>query len=216
VASQPTEQGVPVEKPKKEVSSEVLRYWESRKHLLYNLAVQSLAAELGKTARSALDVGSWGCPSLEWLPNVPRRVSVDIDVPYSSPTVEGIKTDFFTWTPKERFDLVMCLQVLEHIERADAFAQKLLAVGDTVIVSVPYKWKPGRVRGHVQDPVDEAKLRSWFRREPNFSFVCREITTDAHRLVVVYEPGDLKWKDLRERRSLLNNPAPQSASGQLK
>jgi hypothetical protein len=193
--------------------SELSRYWVVRKDLLYNRVAQSLAEAFCEAAQSVLDVGSGACPSLDWLPNVPKRVSVDLRTPYAGPGVTPVIADFLEWEPGELFDVVMCLQVLEHIPRADLFARRLLAVAKTAIVSVPYRWTPGRVRTHVQDPVDEAKLFSWFGREPNFSYVCHEVKTDAARLVVVYEPNDLKWADLAERKRALAKlqPAPPLA-----
>src|SRR6266542_1900821 len=66
-------------------------------------------------------------PYLEWFDWIPRKVSIDIHKPYRSPTVEGITADFLTFKPKQRFDICLCLQVVEHIPDARAFAQKLLA-----------------------------------------------------------------------------------------
>ena len=180
--------------------SEAEMYWHKRQHMLYYQAVKALVVDLGNGATSAVDVGSAGCPFLDWLPNAAVRTSVDWGTPYRGHGVNPVKADFLTWEPDRHYDIVMCLQVLEHIPDARAFAQKLLAVGETVIISVPYKWEPGRVRTHVQDPVDEAKLHSWFDREPNFSYLCREIQNGAERLIQVYEHGrKTTWASLADR-----------------
>ena len=54
------------------------------------------------------------------------------------------KADFLRWEAPHRYDLVLCSQVLEHISAKDGsagrFVQKLLRIGRTVIISVPYKW----------------------------------------------------------------------------
>jgi hypothetical protein len=174
-------------------------YWESRKDNIYLQVVRSLVSGLGKKAASLLDVGTAGCPYLEWFPHIPNRVSVDLTRPYEAPGVTGIKADFLLWTPPEKYQLVLCLQVLEHVRRADLFARKLLSVGGTVIISVPYKWPKGRTRSHVHDPIDEEKLVRWFRREPNFSYLCREVTADSDRLIQVYERNNDVWSNLNQR-----------------
>lgn len=179
--------------------SEAEMYWHKRQHMLYYQAVKALVVDLGKGATSAVDVGSAGCPFLDWLPHAAVRTSVDWGTPYRGPGVTPVKADFLTWEPDRRYDIVTCLQVLEHIPDAKAFAQKLLAIGDTVIISVPYKWEPGRVRTHVQDPVDEEKVLSWFGREPNFSYICREVKNDSERLIHVYDGTSAHWKSLADR-----------------
>jgi hypothetical protein len=39
----------------------------------------------------------------------------------------------------------------------------------------------------VHDPVDEAKLFSWFDRDPNYSYVVKEPFTKARRIVCYYD-----------------------------
>ena len=106
-----------------------------------------------------------------------------------------------------QYDIVTCLQVLEHVRPAEEFAQKLLAVGNTVIVSVPYKWPFGKTASHVQDPVDEEKLFSWFGREPNFQYMCTELTAPVQRLVQVYDDFPEQWHSLSKRDSLIKAKA---------
>jgi len=150
-------------------------YWERRKSYRYMRATRNLVDGLAAEADSILDVGSNGCAYLDWFPQIARRVSLDIDNPYSGHGVEGIKADFFVWEPTERFDIVLCLQVLEHIPDARTFAQRLLACGRRhVVVSVPYKWAADRSPYHVHDPVDEAKMTSWFGCQPTYSHIARE------------------------------------------
>lgn len=112
-------------------------YWERRADSLYLQYVFFLARVVGRNAQSVIDVGSNDCPYLEWLDWIPRKVSVDLDAPYSSPTVEGLKGDFLTLELDDGFDLGLCLQVLEHIPDVIAFAGKLMATAPHLIVSVP-------------------------------------------------------------------------------
>ena len=149
-----------------------------------------------------LDVGSAGCPYLEWFQHIGVRVSLDAERPYEATGIESIREDFLHWPVNRTFDIVTCLQVLEHVEQPAAFARKLLAAGNTVIVSVPHEWPADSVSGHRHDPVTERKMRSWFGREPNFSYVCREVVTHSDRLIQVYEASPLIWSNLNKRAKL--------------
>jgi hypothetical protein len=149
-------------------------YWEGRQKLRYYSAVRELCAQVAPGAQSVLDVGSNACPQLEWFPKATRRVSVDLVAPYCTDDVEGLTCDFLTYQPDRRFDLAICLQVLEHIEAPAPFARHLLSVAHDVVISVPYLWPVGACHWHCQDPVDEAKVRAWFGREPDRAVVISE------------------------------------------
>lgn len=153
---------------------EKLSYWEGRKDARYLKEVLRIVDGVSEYARSILDVGSNGCAYLDWFPDIPRRVSLDLNTPYSAEGVESIQADFFTHEFPEPFDIVTCLQVLEHIPDAERFAQKLLSsTRQHLVVSVPYKWREGKCRWHVHDPVDKRKMFNWFGREPNYSRIVR-------------------------------------------
>ena len=163
-------------------------YWKRRKHSVYLREVRRLVEELAPDARSILDVGSNGGDYLDWFGWAPQRVSIDIANPYSADGVDGIRADFLAYDFPERFDVCLCLQVLEHIPDAEAFAQRLLASArHHVIVSVPYKWAAGRSPYHVHDPVDEAKMLTWFGRAPTYAKVARE-RRGTERLICRYQP----------------------------
>ena len=166
-------------------------YWESRRRSRYMREVRRLVDEVSSDVRSILDVGSNGCGTIDWWPTVPRRTSLDINTPYIADGVESIKADFLEYEFRETFDIVLCLQVLEHIPDARAFAQKLLGVSNRhLIVSVPYRWEEGRCKHHVHDPVDESKLLHWFGRQPSRARIVREgfaNMTGSARLVCRYD-----------------------------
>src|SRR5690606_15311883 len=133
-----------------------------------------------------LDVGSNKTPTLEWhRPSAERLVSADLSRPYRAPGVEALVCDFLAYRPDEPFDLVTCFQVLEHVPAPAAFARHLTNVGHVVVASVPYKWKKGKCKYHLHDPVDEEKMRHWFGSEPEFSYVARELN-GIERLIDVY------------------------------
>jgi hypothetical protein len=179
-------------------------YWQARSRSIYFYAVTELVRNLGETASSVIDIGSASCPYVDWFDWIPDRTSLDLRKPYVSPTVTGIKADFLAWAPDRRYDIATCLQVLEHIPDAHSFAQKILNISKIAIVSVPYKWKPGRNSSHVHDPVDEEKMLAWFDRKPNFSLQITEIVSGSPRLIHVYENGsDIKWRSISQRRKLM-------------
>ena len=169
-------------------------YWKRRQEMMYYQYVLDIAGPLAAGARSLIDVGSHGTSMAEAFDWIPERVALDLREPYSSPAVTGIKADFFAFAPERRYDMALCLQVLEHVPDAKGFARKLLQVADRVLVSVPYNWPKNRNRFHCQDPVDEKKLAAWFGREPDYTIVVAEPFREdaiARRLIAYFHvPGE--------------------------
>lgn len=187
-------------------------YWDRRADSLYLQYVLFLARVVGRDARSVIDVGSNDCPYLEWLDWIPRKLSVDLNAPYSSAAVEGRKGDFLDLEIRESFDLGLCLQVLEHIPDVAAFARKLLLTTPHLIVSVPYRWDPGEAE-HIHDPVDEVKLAAWFGRKPNYRIVVREPFFRKRRMIAYFDRENparrITKAEVHQRRSspLIARPA---------
>jgi 2-polyprenyl-3-methyl-5-hydroxy-6-metoxy-1,4-benzoquinol methylase len=162
------------------------KYWEQRKDSIYLHAAQLICRKFAASANSVIDVGSNGTPTLEWhRPTARTLVSLDLRRPYVAEGVVSLAGDFLKRRFDEKFDLATCFQVLEHVPNATAFAQKLLEVGSTVVVSVPYKWKAGTTKGHVHDPVDEDKMLGWFGKAPVYSYIAHELNGRI-RLIHVY------------------------------
>lgn len=188
-------------------------YWQRRKDSIYYQVVRELGTGLAAEATAVLDVGSNLTPCLEWFPQAKHRTSVDLRHPYSGEGIEAVVADFLAWEAPRHYDLALCLQVIEHVPDARAFCRKLLTVANVLIVSVPYKWPAGRTKGHLHDPVDETKMRAWFGRDANYSYVCREVKTHNARLIQVYDRSGRPWQSLQERTVMLNSPdsgeAPQ-------
>ena len=154
--------------------------------------MKALAAEVAPKPRRVIDVGSNGCPYLDWFEEAETRVSLDLRNPYRSRGVEAVVGDFMAYEADDRFTLCLCLQVLEHVPDPAAFAHKLLSTATHVIASVPYQWPQDSCREHIHDPVDEHKMRAWFGREPDRSV----IATEAHggpkaRRLICYYRSDL-------------------------
>lgn len=159
-------------------------YWESRRDLRYYGEVVLLARAHVPAGRSVLDVGANETEVLERLEWFERRVALDVNEIPSRAGVETVAADFNEFEPAERFDLVLCLQVLEHLDRPGPFARKVLAAGRTTIISVPHEW-PGWVTDeHVHDPVDESKLRAWTGRDPTETSIIEDLGME--RLIAAY------------------------------
>jgi len=166
-------------------------YWERRQNAQYLREVFRVAENRTANARSVVDVGSNGCAYLEWFDWIPNRTSVDIQAPYCSETVRGIKANFLDWEPDQSYDLCLCLQVLEHIPNAETFSEKLLKTADHVIISVPYKWPESQNPDHVHDPVDEVKVEGWFARSADHAVVVRD--GDRDRLICYFRSSNLLY-----------------------
>lgn len=162
-------------------------YWQKRKDSIYLFAARQICAQHCPEPRSVIDVGSNNTPTLEWhRDSATRLVSLDLRRPYIAPGVDAITSDLLTYEPDQPFDLVTCFQVVEHVPNAHPFAKKLVSLGRTLVVSVPYKWRKGKCKWHVHDPVDEEKMFGWFERPPDFQYVATELNR-VRRLIQVYK-----------------------------
>ena len=159
-------------------------YWEARRGFHYYRDVVRLAREHVPGGGTALDVGANETELLEWLDWFERRVALDVAEIPQRPGVETVVADFNDVEAERRFDLVLCLQVLEHLERPRQFAHRLLRAGLTVIVSVPYRWPGWVTEEHLHDPVDERKLHLWTGREPIQTAIVEDLGVE--RLIAVY------------------------------
>lgn len=161
-----------------------MTYWESRQHMRYYNQALTFARRYAPAGGSVIDVGGRDCNYIAWFAWFERKVVLDLKPPPPRPGVEAITADFPTYQPSRPFDLALCLQVLEHLAEPEPFCRRLLAIGRVLIVSVPYRWPKGLCRYHVQDPVDEAKLRMWMGRPPVDHIIVRD--GNRERLVAVY------------------------------
>jgi len=183
--------------------------WESRKHYLYYRKVRVYSEVFAPDAQSVLDVGSRDSKYLLDFNWIPQKTVVDKEKVYQHPGVESILADFMEHEFDRQFDLVLCLQVLEHLYDPGPFAQKLLSLGRVVIISVPYRWpKVSTTTDHVQDPVDEKKVRRWMGRAPVYSSSVKD--KSSKRWIGVYfsdgtKPPLLTRLRLRMRELTDNN-----------
>jgi hypothetical protein len=173
-------------------------YWARRQHMLYYQVVRIVAQGLAENAQSVIDIGSWSTPTLDWFPDTTYRTSLDLRPPYQGEGIRSVQADFLTWQPDRRYDLALCLQVLEHVHDARGFAQKLLEVAKVVVISVPYRWPATKNPHHVHDPVTLDKIVSWFGRPPGYTFLVPEPSSGVERLVSVFDPSGRPWTSIKE------------------
>ena len=143
-----------------------------------------LARKYAADGGRALDVGSRDCQYITWFDWFTEKYTLDLESSPELAEVTAITADFMTYTPQKHFDLVLCLQVLEHLADPHPFCQKLLSTGRIVIVSVPYMWPKGMCRYHKQDPVDVSNLLEWAGKP----WIEHTIVTDGNydRLVAAF------------------------------
>ncbi len=161
-------------------------YWQSRAGCVYVHVCAVMMQLIGRTARSVADVGSNRTPMLDYLPNVARRYSVDPYNPYVAPGIVSIKDDFLQWNPGHPIDLGTCFQVMEHVPETETFARRLMELCEVVLVSVPFKERPGQNPGHVHHSIDLETIASWFGRQPNFHYVAVELTGEQ-RIIGMFD-----------------------------
>ncbi|MFI5393945.1 MAG: class I SAM-dependent methyltransferase [Candidatus Binatia bacterium] len=158
-------------------------YWDRRKDLNYYRAVIELSRKHVPAGAHVIDVGALDTGVLAQLDWFPHRVALDVAYVPPRRRIQRVRMDFLDYHPPVSFDLVLCLQTLEHLKAPRPFARKLLETGKTIIISVPYKWPAGTYAAHRQDPVDEAKLKSWTGRDPIETLIARD---GRERLIAVF------------------------------
>lgn len=166
--------------------SKKLSYWEKRSELYYYNVVRDWIDECSP-GDWILDVGARDTPIVKHG-SFTRRSMLDIR-PFDNnhEGIEQIESDWLMFKMPQNADLVLCLQVLEHLpdEIVGPFSRKLLDSGKNIIISVPYKWPKGFCKWHQQDPVDIDKLERWTQREADRYYV--EERDQDKRLIALYQ-----------------------------
>lgn len=162
-------------------------HWNTRSALNYYRTVRQWLDDLGPLD-SLIDVGCLDTPVATWG-TARHRYALDRWRVPQLPGVVGIRADWLAWQPPHRFELAICLQVIEHIahEQVGPFVDKLFAAADLQIISVPWQWPVGACEYHVHDPIDEAKfLQLCGGRRPRRKQIIRDGTCE--RLVALFGP----------------------------
>jgi len=149
----------------------------NRQRMRYYDALYYTALQYGASAESILEVGCASDPyvqHLNWIANrtcvAPyfesyERYAIDgTEMAGNSTTIEKITADFMEYElPRgEKYDLLLCNQVLEHVPKPAEFMKKLISSAKTSIISVPYNWADcGKECAHVSHRITHKKLMGW-------------------------------------------------------
>lgn len=161
-------------------------YWKKRKGLKYYRIAHRMVECYAESHHSLIDVGSAQTEYILWYTDFQFKLQLDLR---PLPNLQGINSwqmNFMEF-PHKGFSVALCLQVLEHVEDPEAFAQKLFTIADLVVISVPWEWPAHVDASHKHDPVDEAKLMSWTHREPLEMELGKARL--RHRMVAAYQGG---------------------------
>lgn len=103
--------------------------------------------------------------------------------------IQVVMEDFYEWKPDKTYDVVLCSQVLEHVDDPKRFLRKLLATGRTVLASVPYHWKDYNLDFHKHHYLGLDDMRTWAGRDEIYSFVAEEDHggSMSRRLLAVFQ-----------------------------
>lgn len=153
-------------------------YWLPRAHEKYYKQVREWLNEFSPGG-SYLDVGGHDTPVCAWGDFDNRFAVTQKNVVNRLPHVDYSIMDFMDFDPSARFDVVSCLEVLEHLEDdvVAKFARKLFSHSTlATIISVPHVWKADQCVSHLQDPVNKEKFLSWVGREPDDLVIVKQRT----------------------------------------
>jgi SAM-dependent methyltransferase len=178
-----------------------------RLHLRYYDSLFYAAMQFGSKAKSIIEVGCGYDPFLKYMTWIPEKLCV---APYFADYVKGkenhigadieqVTADFMDFKlPNDRaFDLLICSQVIEHVENPKDFMQKLIRSARISIISVPYQWKTcvGKC-GHKSHEISYNKTLEWsYPYVPIVSTIVKEksdrSSTNNRRIVLVFERDDV-------------------------
>lgn len=157
-------------------------YYNRRKGYNYYKKVQEILE--GMKFSSIIDIGSRKSPVIDHLGKNVKKTMLNIEPLEPKKNMKMITADFYTWNPDIHYDVALCLQVLEHLDKPKEFTEKLFQTAKHVIISVPYKWAKGLCKFHVQDPIDEAKMREWSGRDAKETHIIKD--GNRERIIFVY------------------------------
>jgi len=105
--------------------------------------------------------------------------------------------DFATWVPSKSYDVVLCNQVLEHVDNPHGFLKKLMRVGKTVVVSVPLEWRDKGVLPHKHHNIDIDRVREWAGEQEIYHFVSKEpVGKFRNRMIMIFRGAEEQSSDL--------------------
>jgi hypothetical protein len=168
----------------------------ARKSLRIYDAAYASASMFSESATSALEVGCVKPSFLEHFNWIPNRVCVSPyyagyskvqDSAKSDEAVTYLTDDFNEWKQREQYDLVVCMQVIEHVPNPEKTMSKLLESGKVVLVSAPYLWPDcGSKCNHLHHNISEYTIKAWAGKDPVVSLIVSEKDSGARRLISIF------------------------------
>jgi SAM-dependent methyltransferase len=138
----------------------------------------------GLKAKSIIDVGCGKSNQVEGYIHIPERYAFSL---WNMPELKGVNClqgDILTYDFKRQFDIVMCEQVLEHIQNIRLAITKLFIISNHhVIISLPYYWAAGKEPGHIHDPVTKEKIADWFTAR---NLISSKIIGNPQRIILYF------------------------------
>lgn len=182
-------------------------YHSERAEFRYMRSTWCALKFVGGDAKSILDVGSSFPPflrSVDWVPEM-SLVSPYFPGEGSSnpcgerdhcktwPDISVNVADFYRWGGRHQYDVVMCSQVLEHVDNPSSFLRKLLRTGKQIVVSVPYLWKDYHLHFHKSHHVSIRDVRRWAGKHERVYSVVSEPHGGgfARRVILVFDGDDV-------------------------
>ena len=165
-------------------------YAEFRKYFNYYKEAFRIAMELrSEETGTVIDVGVKNSTVvLEMFGNGYEKTAMDNDFPKGFKPIDKniriLDADLFTYNIKTPYNIVMCQQVLEHLDDPQkAFSHLEVLSNDVVVISVPY----GSWHKTQHDPIDKEKVKSWTGRTPELESVVEDF--GVKRYVAGYKGG---------------------------
>jgi len=201
----------------------------TREHLRYYKELYTLIKEISyenPLIESLLDVGSGEPPFIRhiyWIGD--KTVIAPYFETYTSASnkseierwkewnITAIKSDFLVDKVQVEADLVLCSQVLEHVDEPQNFFEKLYtSARHFLVISVPYLWPPSPQARHVSNQIDEKRLLGWSsNRIPMKSLIVSEGVTKkggqkTQRIIQVYQKKSRQVFQERKYRTPKKKP----------
>lgn len=162
-------------------------YWEQKRHRNKNYygKATEFVKKYAPNATSMIDIGNRGCEYIYEWSWIAEKTVLDISgqIYNLDDSVKKVQEDFLVWRPDREYDLVTCLQTLEHVQDPVPFVKKLREIQkDILIVSLPYLWPANKAPfEHKHDPIDLEMIHGWLGTYP------------VEEIIVAEERGTERW-----------------------
>lgn len=142
-------------------------YCHFRKDFRYYRETAHIAKELyEKPSGRVIDIGTKDIMITLQMFRGFEKTALDNDFPTNmkrKSDIIYISQDLFEFNPSKLYDIVLCQQMLEHMNSPKSAFMKVKSLClDTLVISVPY----GSWHKSVHDPIDEEKVFTWTNMIP--------------------------------------------------